>query len=53
MGISMSSDILNVITLNQGIAPFYKSNPYTIDNIQIYLNKFELSSMILSKEFGK
>lgn len=41
----------NVITLNQGIVPFYKSNPYTIDNIQIYLNKFELSSMILSKEF--
>ena len=41
----------NIVILNQGIKPFHSGNPYTTHNIQIYLNSFNPSSTIISKEY--
>lgn len=41
----------NIVTLKQGVRPFHTSNPYTIFNIQLYLNKFNPSSIIVSNQY--
>ena len=41
----------NIVTLNQGVKPFHSANPYTTYNIQLYLNDFNPSSTIISKEY--
>lgn len=45
-------DLYNIIGLNQKAMPFHKSNPYTIENIQTYLNKFSPTSSIVSTEYN-
>ncbi len=44
-------DFFNVTILSEKPAPFHKSNPYTLYNIQVYLNNFNLSSEVLSKKY--
>ena len=44
-------DLYNIICLNQNVLSFHVSNPYTIENIQTYLNNFNPTSFIQSTEY--
>lgn len=41
----------NIVKLKQKACPFHKSNPYTLENIQNYLNNYSPTSIVISTEY--
>lgn len=41
----------NIVGLKQNASPFHVSNPYTIENIQTYLNNYNPSSIVISDRY--